>query len=159
MSSKHQNIKFTVEQVNIVSLSFLDVKICGKNGKFVTSVYRKPTFSGVFTNYESFIPTYLKKGLLHTLLHRSFSIWCDFKTFHFEIDHLKTILMENNYPPNFIDLCIKSFLNKLYTPKVIVQNVPKKMFFVKLPFLGSTSFQIQKKLQKNYLMKNWRRVI
>ena len=102
----------------------------------------------MFTNYESFIPTYEKRGLLYTLLHRSFSICCDFKTSHFEIDHLKTILMKNNYPPNFIDSCIKSFLNKLYTPKVIVQNVPKRNVFVKLPFLGSTLFQIRKKLQK-----------
>ena len=53
MSSKHQNINFTVEKENVGSLSFLDVKICRKNGKFVTSVYRKPTFSGVFTNYKS----------------------------------------------------------------------------------------------------------
>ena len=30
--------------------------------------------------------------------------------------------MTNNYPPNFIDSFIKSNLNKLYTPKVIVQN-------------------------------------
>ena len=148
MSSKHQNINFTVEKENVGSLSLLDVKICRKNGKFVTSVYRKPTFSGVFTNYESFIPTYQKRGLLHTLLHRSFSICCDFKTFHFEIDHLKTILIKNNYPLNFIDSCIKSFLNKLYTPKVVVPNVPKRNVFVKLPFLGSISFQIQKKLQK-----------
>ena len=56
--------------------------------------------------------------------------------------------MKNNYPPNFIDSCIKSFLNKFYTPKVIVQNVPKRYVFVKLPFLGSTWFQIRKKLQK-----------
>ena len=63
MSSKHQNITFTVEKEN--SLSFLDIKICRKNGKFVTSVYRKPTFSGVFTNYESFIPTYQKRGLVY----------------------------------------------------------------------------------------------
>ena len=49
---------------------------------------------------------------------------------------------------NFIDSCIKSFLNKLYTPKVVVPNVPKRNVFVKLPFLGSTSFQIRKKLQK-----------
>ena len=89
-----------------------------------------------------FIPTYQNRGLLHTLLYRSFSICCDFKTFHFEIDHLKTILMKNNYPPNFIDSCIKSFLNKLYTPKVIVQNVPKRNVFVKLSFLGSTLLQI-----------------
>ena len=44
MSSKHQNIN-------------QDVKICCKKGKFVTSVYRKPRFSGVSTNYESVIPT------------------------------------------------------------------------------------------------------
>ena len=49
---------------------------------------------------------------------------------------------------NFIDSCIKSFLNKLYTPKVVVRNVPKRNVFVKLPFLRSTSFQIRKKLQK-----------
>ena len=53
--------------------------------------------------------------------------------------------MKNNYPPNFIDSCIKSFLNKLYTPKVIVQNVPKRNVFDKLSFLESTSFQIRKK--------------
>ena len=47
MSSKHQNIKLIVEKENNGSLSFLDVKICRKNGKFVTSVYRKPTFGGV----------------------------------------------------------------------------------------------------------------
>ena len=73
----------------------------GKNGKFVTNVYRKPTFSEVFTNYESFIPAYQKRGLLHTLLHRSFSICCDFKTFHFEIDHLKTILIKKQLPIEF----------------------------------------------------------
>ena len=56
--------------------------------------------------------------------------------------------MKNNYPPNFIDSCIKSFFNKLYAPKVIFQNVPEGSIFVKLPFLGSISFQIRKKLQK-----------
>ena len=75
----------------------------------------------------------------------------DFKTFHFEIDHLKTILIKDNYLPNFIDSCIKSFLNKLYTPKVMVQNVLKINVFVKLPFLGRTSFQNRKKLQKLFI--------
>ena len=148
MSSKHQNINFTVGKENVGSFSFLDVKICRKNEKFVTSVYRKPTYNGVFTNYESFILMYQKRGLLYTLLHRSFSICCDFKTFHFEIYHLKTILIKNNYPLNFKDSCVKSILNKLYTPKVVVPNVPKRNVFVKLPFLRSTSFKIRKKLQK-----------
>ena len=118
ISCKQQNINITAEQENIGSLLFLDVKICRKNGKFVTSLYRK-------------------------LLHRTFSICCDFKTFHFEIDDL-----------NFIDSCIMSSLsikysciNRLYTPKVINQNVPKRNVFVKLLLLGSTSFQIEKMLQ------------
>ena len=96
ISSKHQNINFTVEKKNVGSLSFLDVKICRKNGKFVTSVYRKAKFIGIFTNYESFIPTYQKRGLFHTLLHRSFSMCCD----------LETIFIKNNYPLNFIDSCV-----------------------------------------------------
>ena len=91
---------------------------------------------------------YQKKGLLHTLLHRSFSICCAFKVFHFAINHLKTILIKNNYPLNFIESCIKSFLDKLYTPKVVVLIAPKRNLFVKLPFLGSNSFQIWKNLQK-----------
>ena len=57
MSSKHLKINFTVEQETVGWLSFLDVKICRENGKLVTSVYRKPTFSGVFSIYETFIPT------------------------------------------------------------------------------------------------------
>ena len=49
----------------------------------------------------------------------------------------------------FIDSRIKSFLNKLYTHKVVVPNIPKRIVFVKLPpFLGSTSFQIRKNLEK-----------
>ena len=132
MSSKHQNINFTIEKENVGSLLFLDVKICRKNGKFVTTVYRKPTFSEVFNIYKSFIPTYQKRGLLH---------------------HLKNILIKNNYPLNFIDSCIKSFLNKLCARKAVNPNVPKRNVFVKLPFLRSTSFQIRKKLQ-NYLVIN-----
>ena len=38
MSSKDQNINFTVEHKNIGSFLFLHVKICCKNVKFVTSV-------------------------------------------------------------------------------------------------------------------------
>ena len=70
-----------------------------------------------------------------------------------ENDHLKNTLKKNNYPPNFTDSCIKSFLNNLYTLKVIVQNIPKIYVFVKFPFLGSTSFQIRKKLQKLFTDK------
>ena len=52
------------------SASFLDLTITRENNKFVTSVYRKLTFNGVFTNFGSFIPEMHKRGLIETLLHR-----------------------------------------------------------------------------------------
>ena len=48
-------------------ISFLDVEISRQNSKFVTTVYRKPNFSGVYTHYESFIPSIHKFGMLYTL--------------------------------------------------------------------------------------------
>ena len=36
-------------------MSLLDVEISQVNDKFVTSVYRKPTFSGVYTHFDSII--------------------------------------------------------------------------------------------------------
>ena len=55
LNKQHKNIKFTSEIEDNVSLSFLDIKISHENNKFVTSVYHKPTFSGVLTNFESLI--------------------------------------------------------------------------------------------------------
>ena len=72
MNTKYLNIKFTFEhEFNNTSL-FLDVKISRENNKLTTPVYRKPTFSGVFTNFKSFIPTFQKFGLVYTLLHLHF---------------------------------------------------------------------------------------
>ena len=155
MSSKHRKINFTFEQENIGSLLFLDVKLCRKNGIFVTSVHRKPTFDGVFTNYESFIPTYQKRGLLHTLLHRSLAYVAISRYF---------ILISNIWRPSswetiisrilLIRVLAKSFLNKLYTPKVIVQNVLKRNIFV----LEVLRFKVERSF-KNYSVINWRLVI
>ena len=72
MPSKHQNTNFILEQGNIGLLLFLDAKVCHKNSTFVAIVYRKPTFSGVFTNYESLTANVPEEGSLHTLLHWSF---------------------------------------------------------------------------------------
>ena len=49
------------------SLSVLDSKISRENNKFVNSVYQKPTFSGVFTNFESFFSKCYKPSLIDSL--------------------------------------------------------------------------------------------
>ena len=106
INKKHKNMKFSIETEINGSLSFLDVKIFRENSKFVTSVFRKETFSGVYTNFISFIPLEYKLCLVHTLLNRCFNLSCDFLKFHHEIDKLKKILSKNTYPQKFIDKCI-----------------------------------------------------
>ena len=84
-------------------LSFLDITITCENNKFVTSVYHKPTFSGVFTNFESFIPEMHKHWLIETLFHRSFRLCSSYENFHQEIETLNSIFPPNSYPQNFVN--------------------------------------------------------
>ena len=79
---QHKNIIFTSETEQNVSLSFLDIKISRENNTFVTSVCRMPTFSGVFTNLQSFISNCYKRSLIDTLLYRGFSLCSSMEIFH-----------------------------------------------------------------------------
>ena len=56
MNSKHKNILFSYETEKDGPMPFLDVNIFREKGKFLTNVYRKGTFTGVYTNFSSFIP-------------------------------------------------------------------------------------------------------
>ena len=64
----HKCLKFTSKAENDNSFSLLDIKITRHNLQFKTSVYRKPTFSGVFTYYESYLDQTYKKSLTDTSL-------------------------------------------------------------------------------------------
>ena len=62
----HQNMYFSFEQEKDGKLSFLDVEVSRQEGHFVKTVYRKPTFSGVYAHFESFLPTIYKFGMIYT---------------------------------------------------------------------------------------------
>ena len=136
MNTKHANIRFIFEINDQNNFSFLDVKVIRNTEKaFEASVYRKSTFSGVFTNFKSFIPMTYKTGLLETMLFRCFSICSSYEKFHEEIVKLKEIFKRNSYPEKFIDRCIKIFLNKLHVPKIVELTAAKKERFLLLPYL------------------------
>ena len=87
VNTKHPNIRFIIEIEHQNSFSFLDIKIIRNTEKnaFETSVYRKRTFSAVFTNFKRFIPLRYKTGMLETMLFHCFSIYCPYEKFHEEI--------------------------------------------------------------------------
>ena len=88
---QNPNIRFTCEIEKDRSLTFLDIDVYRGNNKFETSVHRKSTFSGVYTNYRSFIATEYKSSLITTLLYRSFTIVSNYRKLHEEIVKLNEV--------------------------------------------------------------------
>ena len=117
MNTRYKNLKFTFDFEQNTGFSFLDVKITRGSNGFSTSVFRKATFSGVFTNFDGFIFESYKTDLIFTLLFRCFIICSDMQSFRLEVEQLRQIFKCNNYPVGLIDQCVKTFLNKINVPK------------------------------------------
>ena len=147
MNKQHKCLKFTSEAENDNSFPFQDIKITRHNQQYKTSVYRKPTFSGVFTHYKSYLDQRCKKSLIDALLFRCFSICSDYTLFHLEVENLREILKKNSYPSEIIEQSIKSFLKKLHVPKYVIPTVTKMDLFIVLPYLGTLSSNLKRKLR------------
>ena len=69
-------------------LFFLEVQIIGvieEQGKFITTIYRKPTFSGLCSNFAIFLPSIFKLSVVYTLVYRCFCICSNSTQFHTKI--------------------------------------------------------------------------
>ena len=146
MNTIHKNLKFTFHFEQNNSLSFLDIKINSGSNGFSTPVFRETTFSGVFTNFDSFIFEFYKTGLIFTLLFCCFTVCSDMQSFHLEVDQLRQIFKCNSYPVTLIDQCVETFLNKIFVPKRTLVTVPKKYILIVLSFLGQFSLNLRSRL-------------
>ena len=145
----HPNIKFTDEIENDDKLPFLDVNVCRQNGSFSTTIYRKSSFTGLYSNFKSLVPPQFKKGLIFTLLHRLFTLCSSWVTFDIELSRLKSILIRNGYPVFFIDKCVSIFLEKIHLQQPNNNNNnqdDRTELYITLPFLGKFSLQIRKQI-------------
>ena len=150
-NSRHPNIEFTCDNEIDCKLPFLDMHVERSGGKLSTSVYRKPTFTGLLSKYDSFAPILYKKNLVATLVFRSFKLSSDYFKFVADLDFITKILRSNGYPLHFIEKIVKFTLNKLYIPHDKVQvldfNVPKPLIIFSNYFLGDVSKQVEIKLK------------
>ena len=148
LNSKHKNIRFTCEIEKDRYLAFLDINVYRGNNEFKTSVHYKSTFSGVYTNYRSFIATEYKSSLITTLLYGRFTIVSDYHKLHEEIMKLKSVLRQNGCPTRFLDKIISKFLDKSFKKRFTITTVPKKKLRLVLLYLGTQSLSLKKKLNK-----------
>ena len=64
-----------------------------------------------------------------------------------EVANLRELLKRNSYTSGIIEQFIKSFLNKLYVPEKVIAIAPKKQLFIVLPYLGTLSSNLKRKLR------------
>ena len=112
-----------------LDLSFLDAELSRQGNMFVTIVYRKPafTFSGVYTQFHSFLPTAYKFVMAYTLAFRCFPICSKWTNFHNDLTFLKDIFLNNGYPISFIDKCFETFLDQIYLKRLQVLTAEKSL--------------------------------
>ena len=105
LNSLQPSLRFTFEKESNLALPFLDVLVEKSPSKFITSIYRKPTFTGLYLRWNSFSPPKRKTNLILTLTHRALAI-CSPEKLSSELNKIKSILLTNGYPEHVI----KSFM-------------------------------------------------
>ena len=91
MLTSHVNKPFFLETEQNDKISFLDVNVICEQGKFMTSTYRKPTFSSGYNYFDSFSPDTWKIGMIYTLVNRYFLICSSWSVFHQQLVLLREL--------------------------------------------------------------------
>ena len=111
-NSYHPRLQFTHEIESNSKLNFLDILIINKNGQIYTDWYQKPTFTGRFINYNSRHPQQQKIAIIYNLVDKAIKL--SHKKFHNKnLQLIKDILVENDYPTYIIDKYIKFRIYKI----------------------------------------------
>ena len=140
LNHQHPNISFTSELEKDGKLPFLDVEISRSNGKFSTSVYRKPTFTGLFTHFHSFIPLAYKRSLVSCLLHRIFNLCSNYENFHVQLEVVRKLFNLNGFPTHMlinlfvVFLTISSNPNPLFTLLLRKRSISVSLSLAHTPF-------------------------
>ena len=110
---------------------------------FITSVYRKPTFTGQYLRWNSFSPQKRKINLIGTLVHRAFMI-CSKSKLDQELGKIRSILLENGYPERIINSAFKRKLQQINSNPV--HTVKKCPVYLHIPWIGSVSMKFEKQI-------------
>ena len=100
LNSIDQHIQFTAEdQREDGAMPFLDILVTpGRDGSCSTSVYRKPTHTDLYLQWDSHHTLTAKYSVIGTLQHRANTICSNTQLLHKEEQHLKNALKNCKYP-------------------------------------------------------------
>ena len=101
----HPALTFTIEKEQNNALHFLDILVEKEGTGFLTTIFRKPTFTGQYIRWNSCSPKTRQISFIKTLVHRALMIYSRTKLGP-ELDKIKQLLVENGYPADVLLSCI-----------------------------------------------------
>ena len=140
MNALHPSLCFTCEDEQEGQLPFLDVKVIRTSKGIVTTIYRKPTFTGLYTPWDSYSPTKYKINLVRSLTHRVRRI-CSPIMVETELNTLREILLRNGYPGHVLEKYMLTCQDreKFIGPKCCP-------VIIHLPWIGKQSEVLERKV-------------
>ena len=141
LNTLHPALKFTTELESSNTLPFLDVLVDRSNLGFTISVYRKPTFRGQYTQWDSYSSTRNKIALINIKVNRAQRI-CSPCNLPAKIDKIMNILGENGYPEHIVKRYMHKYLNTTNDWKIGPAKCP---VYIRMPWKGQSSrrFEVQ----------------
>jgi hypothetical protein len=135
LRNQHVNIKFTIEHEKEDKLPFLDVVIIRQVDKYTTSIYHKPTFTGVYLNWTSLSAFIYIVGMIRCHAERIWRICSDYGDRISKIEKLKGILYKNDYPANVVETTVSKILERKASPSPFKETEIRKKRYLKLPYV------------------------
>ena len=102
LNSIDKNISFTIETECNGKISFLDTLVSRKNGVIVVDVYRKPTHTDRYLDFNSHHNNLHKASTASTLLHRALNLPNSSEGIKRELNYVHAALESNGYRSKFI---------------------------------------------------------
>ena len=101
---------------NVMVLFLFWMFLVEKNeAEFITSVYRKPTFTGQYLRWNSFCPSKTKIDLVKTLIRRALMI-CFNSKLQSELDNNRSVMLKNGCPNHVVNSAITRKLQNFKRP-------------------------------------------
>ena len=153
LNQLHPSLQFTMETESDGKLPFMDVLVKRIEDEFIRSVYRKPTFTGLYTRWDSFCDARHKTNLIRSLMSRAVKI-CSPSELQGELSNLKNIFAANGYPLDIINNTMKKVIS---TPATNAKDQPTttagseatpQPVVLTLPWKGKVSSRFRQDIQK-----------
>jgi hypothetical protein len=110
LRSVRPTIQFKMEVNANDNLLFLDFFLRKRGHKLASEVYRKPTHTDRYLNFNSIHPLHLNREVVHGLISRP-KVKCQ-KDLYKETESIRQDLKLNEYPQEFIDSTIRKAMEK-----------------------------------------------